>query len=68
MSTRARAVDDATPLHMAVACGHREMVEVLLASDGDRAARDSRFDATPEEWARSFGHLELAAYLERFRA
>ena len=51
-----------------MACGHRELVDLLLTANADRTARDSRFDATPEEWARSFGHSELAAHVERFRA
>ena len=29
---------DATPLHAAAACGHRELVDLLLAANADRKA------------------------------
>ena len=49
----ARAKDDegATPLHYAALSGHREIVELLLASGADVNARDDRFSATPAGWA-----------------
>jgi ankyrin repeat protein len=50
-------------LHAAVFCGHREFVDLLVASGADRGARDSRFNATPEEWAKFSGQSELAAHL-----
>ena len=52
----------ATPLHAAAVCGHRELVNLLLGANADRKAVDD-LGATAEEWAESFGHSELAAYL-----
>ena len=58
---------DATPLHAAAVCGHRELVDILLGANADRRAMDG-LGATAEEWAESFGHSELAAYLRSLPA
>ena len=55
-------IRDATPLHAAAVCGHRELVNLLLGANADPKAVDD-LGATAEEWAESFGHSELAAYL-----
>ncbi|HEY6613002.1 MAG TPA: ankyrin repeat domain-containing protein, partial [Vicinamibacterales bacterium] len=63
----ATAGENITPLHLAACGGHREMVELLLAASADRNVRDISHDATPGEWARIWGHPELAGYLKRLR-
>ena len=62
----ATAGDNITPLHLAACGGHREMVDLLLAASADRNVRDITHDATPGEWARFWGHPDLAGYLEVF--
>ena len=56
--------DNITPLHLAACGGHREMVDLLLAASADRNDRDISHDATPGEWARMWGHPDIAGYLE----
>ena len=63
----ATAGDNITPLHLAACGGHREMVDLLLAASADRNVRDLSHDATPGEWARIWGHPDLAGYLESLR-
>ena len=63
----ATAGDNITPLHLAACGGHREIVELLLAASADRNVRDITHDATPGEWARMWGHPDLAGYLESLR-
>jgi RNA polymerase sigma factor (sigma-70 family) len=53
-----------TPLHAAAAGGHIETVELLLRSGADRIVRDQAVGATASEWARFFGHLDVAHLLE----
>ena len=64
----AAAGDNITPLHLAACCGHREVVELLLAAHADLNVRDTSHDATPEEWATFWGHSGVAAYLASLRA
>jgi hypothetical protein len=52
-----------TPLHLAVAVGATEVVQVLLAHGADTTARDPEYDATAQEWAEFFHQTELAALL-----
>lgn len=40
-----------TPLHLAAAQGHTEMVRLLLEAGADRDARDSKHDGTAAGWA-----------------
>jgi ankyrin repeat protein len=63
----ATAGDNITPLHLAACGGHREMVELLLAASADPNVRAISHDATPGEWARIWGHPDLAGYLESLR-
>ncbi len=55
---------DATPLHYAAKAGARELVDALLAAGADARRTDGEHHATPADWARFFGHFDLAAYLE----
>ena len=59
--------DNITPLHLAACGGHREMVDLLVAASADRNVRDLSHDATPSEWARFWGHPDLAVYLNNLR-
>lgn len=51
----------ATGLHWAAINGHRQTVDLLLARGASVTLRDARFNATPDEWAKEGGHLEIAA-------
>ena len=53
-----------TPLHFAANHGHREAVELLLASGADLEARDKNGD-TPLDRAEAMGHADLIALLRR---
>ena len=48
---RARDATGATAVHVAALQGHREVVELLLASGAEVNARDDEFGATPAGWA-----------------
>ena len=52
----------------AAVCGYCGLVDRLLAANADRKAMDDGLGATAEEWAESFGHSELAAYLRSLPA
>jgi RNA polymerase sigma factor (sigma-70 family) len=60
--------DNVTPLHLAAVGGHRETVELLVAASADPNARDTSYGATPGEWARFWGHQDLAGYLTSLQA
>src|SRR5262249_14254535 len=53
-----------TPLHGAAAGGDVDVAKVLMAAGADLTVRDAIVKATPEEWARTWGHDELAALLK----
>lgn len=57
----------ATGLHWATINGHRDTVDLLLARGANVTIRDARFNATPEDWAKEGGHLEIAAALKAHR-
>ena len=64
-STRAASAPGAAHhLHAAAASGHHEMVEILVAAGANPAATDGQFGVTADEWARFFGHVELAERLK----
>ena len=54
----------ARPLHCAAKLGSREVVDVLLAAGADPRLKDDDREGTASDWARFFGHFELAAFLE----
>ncbi|MCO1656845.1 ankyrin repeat domain-containing protein [Pseudonocardia humida] len=57
---------DATPLHQAAHAGDAAMVDLLLELGADPARRDTRFDATPLDWA-EHNHQDATAALLRGR-
>ncbi|SNT59412.1 hypothetical protein SAMN05421812_111176 [Asanoa hainanensis] len=52
-----------TALHAAAEAGDVALARDLLARGADQTVRDARFRATPGDWARFFGHTEVAALL-----
>ncbi len=52
------------PLHYAAKCDSREVVDELLNAGADPHAKDGAREATPADWARFFGHFDLAGFLE----
>ena len=56
------------PLHYAAKCDSREVVEELLGSGANPRLKDGEHDATASDWARFFGHFELAGFLETVEA
>lgn len=56
----------AGPLHWAAAQGDLELVEWLLAAGADPGMKDAVYGSTPAGWARHFGHVSVAEYIEKF--
>jgi hypothetical protein len=52
-----------TALHIAAGNDDVELVRLLLSLGADPAIRDQRFDATPADWARHFGHQAVLEFL-----
>ncbi len=63
----AKGVFGATGLHWAAMNGHQETVEFLVKRGANLTIRDSKFDATPEEWAQEGGHTSIGATLRQAR-
>ena len=61
----AKGVFGATGLHWAAINGHQEAVEFLVKRGANLTIRDSKFDATPEEWAQEGGHDSIGARLRQ---
>jgi ankyrin repeat protein len=53
-----------TPLHEAASLGHKEVVEILLASKADVNAKD-KYGDTPLRMAMRYGHKDVAKILRR---
>lgn len=53
-----------TALHHAAARGDLDLARRLLGLGADPSIRDARFGATPRDWARHFGQLAMAEFLE----
>lgn len=58
-------VDDPwqTALHVAAGAGDTALVRTLLDLGANPALRDARFDGTPLDWARHFGHADVEELL-----
>ena len=52
-----------TALHAAAEHGNVSLVRELLRLGADPRIRDARFDSTPLDWARHFGHDAVADLL-----
>jgi len=61
----AKGVFGATGLHWAAINGHHEVVEFLVKKGANLAINDSKFDATPEEWAQEGGHSAIELTLRQ---
>jgi ankyrin repeat protein len=55
---------DVTPLHLAAAHGHADVVRLLLDADADPRIRDSKHDSDPAGWAEFFEQPEIARMLK----
>jgi ankyrin repeat protein len=55
---------EVTPLHLAAARGHAEMVQLLLRAGADPRIRDSRHNEEPIGWAKYFRQPEIVRLLE----
>ncbi len=54
-----------TGLHYAAMCGHRSLVEYLLAGGADPTIKDNKVSSTPAGWADHGGHPEIKKLLDR---
>lgn len=63
----ARGVFGATGLHWAAINGYQETVKFLVKRGANLTIRDSKFDATPEEWAEEGGHTSIGPILRQSR-
>lgn len=56
---------EVTPLHLAAAQGHAEIVRLLLAAGADPSIRDSKHDGDAIGWAH---HFQQAAIVESLKS
>ena len=61
----AKGVFGATGLHWAAMNGHQETVEFLMKHGANLTIRDSKFNASPEEWAQEGEQSSIAARLRQ---
>ena len=54
-----------TPLHQAAGAGHSELVRLLVEGGARLDVKDILWRATPADWARHAGRIEIEAYLRR---
>jgi ankyrin repeat protein len=55
---------EVTPLHLAAAHGHAEVVRLLLQAGADPGIRDSKHEGDAIGWAGHFGQPEIVRILE----
>ena len=55
------------PIHMAAACGHLEMVKLLIELGADPSIRDEEFNGTPLGWAEYSAQTEVINYLKSLK-
>ncbi len=63
INTRWSTHEPASILHECAFAGRVEQVAYLVRKGIDVTIRDHRHNATPEDWARHAGHMEIAEYL-----
>lgn len=63
INTRWSTHEPASILHECAFAGRMEQVVYLVGKGIDVNIRDHRHNATPEDWARYAGHVEIAEYL-----
>lgn len=63
INTRWSTHEPASILHECAFAGRMEQVAYLVGRGIDVNIRDHRHNATPEDWARYAGHMEIAEYL-----
>lgn len=63
INTRWSTHEPASILHECAFAGRMEQVVYLVRKGIDVTIRDHRHNATPEDWARHTGHMEIAEYL-----
>jgi len=56
-----------TPLHQAAAAGNFDLVRLLVERGANLDWKDTMWQATPAEWARHEGKIEIEAYLRAHR-
>ena len=58
---------EVTPLHLAAAHGHAQVVRLLLDAGADIGIHDSKHDSNPIGWAEFFGRPEIVELIESHR-
>jgi len=58
---------EVTPLHLAAAHGHADVVRLLLDAGADAAIHDSKHDSDPIGWAEFFGRPDIVQLIESHR-
>jgi len=59
----AKGTKNVTPLHLAAAAGHNDVVRSLLKHGASRDIRDD-FGNSADGWATKAGHADIKAWLE----
>ena len=59
---------DVTPLHLAAAHGHADVVRLLLAAGAEPSIRDSKYDGDAISWAEFFQQPNIVQILKAHAA